>query len=50
MRAGLLCGGADMLPWPGGVVSGVHDQDDVERTCVAFEKMVSLLAEDGDLG
>ena len=50
MRAGLLCGGADMLPWPGGVVSGVHDQDDVERTCGAFEKMVSLLAEDGDLG
>ena len=49
MRAGLLCGGADMLPWPGGVVSGVHDDADIERTVEAFATMIRMLAEDGDI-
>ena len=49
MRAGSLCGGADMMPWPGGVVSGVHDDADVEWTISAFETMVRMLAEEGEL-
>lgn len=38
--------GADLLPWLGGVVSGIHDEADIEQTCSAFEKMILLLAED----
>ena len=49
IRLGFLCEGVDVLPWPGGLVSGVHDRSDVERTVTAFENVVKLLAEEGDL-
>lgn len=36
MRLAMLCNGVDIVGWPGGVVSGVHTEEDVERTVNAF--------------
>ena len=49
IRLGFLCQGVDVNGWPGGQTSAVHDGDDVDRTLVAFEKVVKQLAEEGDL-
>jgi glutamate-1-semialdehyde 2,1-aminomutase len=37
LRCGLITGGADIFPWPGGVVSAVHSDEDVEATARALE-------------
>ena len=50
VRAGFLAFGVDVIGWPGGVVSGIHGEDDVDRTVSAFEKVLGLLAEEGELG
>jgi glutamate-1-semialdehyde 2,1-aminomutase len=47
IRAGFLCGGVDVIGWPGGVVSGVHTADDADRTISAFESLLRMLAEEG---
>ena len=49
LRVGMLCGGADIIVWPGGVVSCQHDADDVERTVAAFSKLLESLAAEGEL-
>ncbi|MGH6962323.1 MAG: aspartate aminotransferase family protein, partial [Dongiaceae bacterium] len=49
IRAGLLCAGVDIVGWPGGVVSAVHNSEDVERTLAAFETLIERLAEEGEL-
>jgi glutamate-1-semialdehyde 2,1-aminomutase len=49
IRAGFLLHGVDVVGWPGGVVSGVHDGQDVDRTVSAFESVLQMLAEEGDL-
>lgn len=49
VRLGFLCEGVDVMPWPGGLVSGVHSRSDVDRTLTAFESVLRSLAEDGDL-
>lgn len=36
LRAGFLANGVDIIGWPGGLVSGVHNEEDVERTLAAF--------------
>jgi glutamate-1-semialdehyde 2,1-aminomutase len=36
LRTGFLAGGVDIIGWPGGLVSGVHNEEDVERTLAAF--------------
>ncbi len=36
LRCGLIVGGADIFPWPGGCVSAVHDERDVETTAAAL--------------
>ncbi len=36
LRCGLILGGADIFPWPGGCVSAVHDERDVEITAAAL--------------
>ncbi len=50
IRAGFLCAGVDVIGWPGGLVSGVHNAEDADRTVGAFEKLLRVLAEEGDLG
>ena len=49
IRLAFLCEGVDVLPWPGGLVSGVHDRSDIDRTVTAFENVVKRLADEGDL-
>jgi glutamate-1-semialdehyde 2,1-aminomutase len=49
VRAGFLCGGVDVCSWPGGWVSGVHDEKAVDCTASAFEDLLKALAEEGDL-
>lgn len=50
LRVGFLCGGVDVVPWPGGLVSGVHSDEDLEKTIAAFENLLKLLAEEGIMG
>jgi glutamate-1-semialdehyde 2,1-aminomutase len=50
VRIGMLAEGVDWVGWPGGVVSGVHTDEDVEKTLDAFEQVAQVLAEEGDLG
>ncbi|MBI1788019.1 MAG: aminotransferase class III-fold pyridoxal phosphate-dependent enzyme [Acidobacteria bacterium] len=49
IRVGFLCGGVDIIGWPGGVISGVHGGEDVDRTATAFEDLLRMLREEGDL-
>ncbi|HZT31078.1 MAG TPA: aminotransferase class III-fold pyridoxal phosphate-dependent enzyme [Bryobacteraceae bacterium] len=44
IRAGFLLNGVDLMGWPGGLVSGVHNRRDVDHTVAAFEKLLDLLA------
>ena len=41
IRCGLLAEGVDVFPWPGGIVSAVHTQDDINRTAEAFGRMLA---------
>lgn len=36
LRCGLILGGADIFPWPGGCVSAVHTEEDIEVTANAL--------------
>ncbi len=49
IRAGFLSGGVDLVGWPGGVVSAVHGEAEVDRTLTAFENLLGALAAEGDL-
>ena len=49
IRLGFLCGGADIMPWPGGLVSGIHTKEDLAKTAEAFENTLKMLAEEGML-
>jgi glutamate-1-semialdehyde 2,1-aminomutase len=46
LRCGLILGGADIFPWPGGCVSAVHTEDDIEITAQAFKECLERLAEE----
>jgi glutamate-1-semialdehyde 2,1-aminomutase len=43
LRCGLIVGGADIFPWPGGCVSAVHTEDDVETTAEALRQTLESL-------
>jgi glutamate-1-semialdehyde 2,1-aminomutase len=49
IRAGFLLHGVDITGWPGGLVSAVHTGEDVDRTLLAFDRTLHLLAMEGDL-
>ncbi len=40
----MILGGADLFPWPGGCVSAVHDEADIEQTAAALRLTLELLA------
>ena len=46
IRAGMLLGGADLAPAPGGWGSAVHSQTDIERTVEAFEATLQMWKEE----
>ena len=50
VRAAFLSEGIDLFYWPGGLVSGVHGPQDVDRTVSAFESVLRQLADEGELG
>ena len=39
-RAAMMAGGVDLVPWPGGLVSGVHSDADLELTADAFRQVL----------
>lgn len=43
LRCGLILGGADVFPWPGGCVSAVHDERDIETTAAALKLCLEYL-------
>ncbi|REK19624.1 MAG: aminotransferase class III-fold pyridoxal phosphate-dependent enzyme [Planctomycetota bacterium] len=43
LRCGMILGGADVFPWPGGVVSAVHSEEDVEITAAAFKACLEAM-------
>jgi glutamate-1-semialdehyde 2,1-aminomutase len=43
----MLLHGVDIMGWPGGVVSAVHSEEDVERTGEAFEATLAMLQAEG---
>jgi glutamate-1-semialdehyde 2,1-aminomutase len=49
IRAGFLAGGVDVIGWPGGILSGVHGEAEVERTLVAFDSLLTALISEGHL-
>jgi hypothetical protein len=45
LRCGLIVGGADLFPLPGGCVSAVHGEAEIEATVGAFETCLKLMRE-----
>ena len=45
IRTGLLAEGVDIIPWPGGVISAVHSDSDLEQTATSFRKLLSSFKE-----
>ena len=43
LRCGLIVGGADIFPWPGGCVSAVHSDQDVETTAQALKSCLATI-------
>ena len=43
LRCGLIVGGADIFPWPGGCVSAVHSDEDIERTAEALKSCMQAI-------
>jgi glutamate-1-semialdehyde 2,1-aminomutase len=41
-RCGLIVGGVDLFPWPGGCVSAVHGDAEIEATVRAFQTCLAL--------
>ena len=49
LRLGMLIHGVDLKGSRGGLLSAVHDDDDVERTTEAWRKSLRMLKEEGEL-
>jgi glutamate-1-semialdehyde 2,1-aminomutase len=43
LRCGLILGGADIFPWPGGCVSAMHSDEDIETTARAFKQCLAMM-------
>jgi glutamate-1-semialdehyde 2,1-aminomutase len=49
LRIGMLNHGVDMNGWPGGLISAVHTDADLDRTVAAFRATIRDLKDEGDL-
>jgi glutamate-1-semialdehyde 2,1-aminomutase len=49
LRLGIIVNGVDMNSKPGGVVSAVHSDEDLEKTAAAVQGAVRMLKDEGDL-
>ncbi len=43
LRCGLILGGADIFPWPGGCVSAVHSDEDIDQTAEALRTCLEAI-------
>ena len=43
LRCGLILGGADIFPWPGGCVSAMHSEEDIEITAAALKSCLQMM-------
>jgi glutamate-1-semialdehyde 2,1-aminomutase len=43
LRCGLLLGGADIFPWPGGCVSATHGEEEIETTAKALGNCLRMM-------
>lgn len=50
VRLAMLCHGVDLSGWPGGFVSAVHGEAEVDATADAFAKALHMLKADGEIG
>ncbi|MEM7253589.1 MAG: aspartate aminotransferase family protein, partial [Pseudomonadota bacterium] len=49
LRIAMMVNGVDITGWPGGTVSSVHRDDDIDRTVEAFERSIDALQREGEL-
>ena len=42
LRCGLIAEGVDVMPWPGGVISAVHSDADIDQTAQAFDRVLAV--------
>lgn len=49
IRITMLAAGVDLVPWPGGVISAVHSESDLEKTATAFRQLLSLFKKERQL-
>lgn len=49
LQLGMLLHGVHISGWPGGIISAVHSQDDLERTVEAFRKTLHMLMDEGEI-
>ena len=49
VRLGMMVNGVDITGGPGGILSAVHTDADLERTAGAFRSTLKLLKDEGDI-
>jgi len=49
LRIGMLLGGVELFVWPGGPTSSVHNDEDLDRTVVAFRETLRMLKAEGEI-
>ena len=49
VRLGMFVNGVDINAGPGGIMSAVHTDADLEKTAAAFRATLKLLKDEGDL-
>lgn len=49
LRLAMLSHGVDLSGWPGGLVSGVHQSEEIETTADAFRESLRMLRSEGSL-
>ena len=49
LRLGMMIHGVDLFGWPGGPVSAVHTDADIDRTAEAMRQSIRLLKQEGEI-
>ena len=49
LRLGMMIHGADIFSWPGGPVSAVHSDADIEQTAEAMRQSIRMLKDEGEI-
>ena len=49
IRTGMLLEGVDLMPWPGGMISAVHSESDIEKTATALRQLLTRFKKEGQL-